>query len=222
MLTPLVVRRHEGRYILIAGERRFRAAGLAGLHEVPVVVRDAETPAEQLELALVENLQRADLDAIEEGRGYDRLIDRVCVHPGRGREEGRQEPPDGRERMRLLKLPEFGLKALREGRISAGHARAMLPLEEPDMRRLLAKIIAQQLSVRQTERLVTEMTRTVVTRARATRERKQTMDYATKLLRDSLRTSVEIKPLKKGGGRIVIDYADAEDLERLIHRLRES
>lgn len=220
VLSPLVVRRQEGRYILIAGERRFRAAGLAGLHEVPVVVRDAETPAEQLELALVENLQRSDLDPIEEGRGYQRLIDdfaytqeEVALKVGKNRSTVANA-------VRLLKLPDFGQQALREGRISAGHARAMLPLDDNDLRRVLAKVIAQGLSVRQTERLVSDLTRTVVARAKQAKNRAKTLDYATRLLRDSLRTSVEIKPLKKGGGRILIDYADAEDLERLIQQLR--
>lgn len=97
----------------------------------------------------------------------------------------------------------------------------MLPLDDNDLRRVLAKVIAQGLSVRQTERLVNDLTRTVVARAKQARNRAKTLDYATKLLRDSLRTSVEIKPLKKGGGRILIDYADAEDLERLIQQLRQ-
>lgn len=220
VLTPLVVRREEGRYILIAGERRFRAAGLAGLHEVPVVVRDADSAAEQLELALVENLQRTDLDPVEEGRGYQRLI----AEYGYTQEEVAQKVGKNRSTVanavRLLKLPDFAQQALREGRITTGHARAMLPLDDHDLRRVLAKVIAQGLSVRHTERLVSELSRTTVTRAKQAKSRKKTLDYATRLLRDSLRTSVEIKPLKKGGGRIVIDYADAEDLERLIHQLR--
>lgn len=219
ILSPLVVRRHEGRYVLIAGERRFRAAGLAGLTEVPVVVRDAAESSEQLELALVENLQRTDLDAVEEGRGYQRLM----AEYGYTQEEvankvGKRRPTIANA-IRLLKLPDFALAALREGQITAGHARALLGLDDDDgIRRVLAKVIAQQLSVRHTERLVNEHNRTpTIARVRA----KKTLDYATKLLRDSLHTSVEIKPRQKGGGRIVIDYSDAEDLERLIHRLRQ-
>jgi len=222
VLSPLVVRRDEGRYILIAGERRFRAAGLAGLQEVPVVVREAEDPLVQLELALVENLQRTDLDPIEEGRGYQRLVaDFGHTQAEVARRVGKNRSTVANA-IRLLKLPDYAQQALREDRITSGHARALLPLEGPDCRRLLAKIIAQGLSVRQTERLVAELTRTSTVRAKARDERKKTLDYATRLLRDSLRTSVEIKPLKKGGGRIVIDYADGEDLERLIHQLRQT
>lgn len=221
ILTPLVVRRHEGRYILIAGERRFRAAGLAGLSEVPVVVREADDAALQLELALVENLQRTDLDPVEEAKGYQRLLkeyaytqEQVARRVGKGR-------PTVANALRLLKLPGFALQALRDGRISAGHARALLPLgEDSAVKAVLGKVIAQDLSVRNTERLVKELVRTKVTRTGDDGESRRTLDYATKMLRNALHTSVAIKPLKKGGGRIVIDYADGEDLERLIHHLR--
>ncbi|MEZ4322969.1 MAG: ParB/RepB/Spo0J family partition protein [Myxococcota bacterium] len=218
ILSPLVVRRHEGRYVLIAGERRFRAAGLAGLSEVPVVVRDADEPSEQLELALVENLQRADLDPIEEGRGYQRLLTEYSYTQEEvARKVGKQRSTVANA-VRLLKLPDFALSALRDARITAGHARALLALDDEEiLRRVLAKVIAQQLSVRQTERLIADQNRAP---ARARVRSQRTLDYATKLLRDSLHTSVAIQPRKKGGGRIVIDYADAEDLERLIHRLR--
>jgi ParB family chromosome partitioning protein len=220
LLTPLVVRRHEGRYVIIAGERRFRAAGLAGLTEVPVIVRDAPEASEQLELALVENLQRTDLDAVEEGRGYQRLM----AEYGYTQEETAQKV--GKQRstvanaVRLLKLPDFALQALRDGRITAGHARALLALPDEDtVRRLLARVIAQQLSVRHTERIVAEHTRQPIARTKDP-SAKRTLDYAVRLLREALHTSVDIKPRQKGGGRIVIDYADAEDLERLIAKLR--
>jgi ParB family chromosome partitioning protein len=222
LLTPMVVRRHEGRYILIAGERRFRAAGLAGLSEVPVMVREADDPGVQLELALVENLQRSDLDAVEEARGYQRLMaeygytqEQVATKVGRRR-------PTIANALRLLKLPDYALQALRDGRLTAGHARALLPLaDDPALKGLIGKILAQGLSVRNTEQIVKDLTRTRKPRTGDDGENKRTLDYATRLLRDALRTSVAIKPRKKGGGRIVIDYADGEDLERLIHRLRE-
>lgn len=223
LLTPMVVRRHEGRYILIAGERRFRAAGLAGLTEVPVMVRDADDPAVQLELALVENLQRADLDPIEEARGYQRLMseygytqEQVATKVGKRR-------PTVANALRLLKLPDYALQALRDGRISSGHARALLPVsDETALKTLLARIISEGLSVRSTEQVVKELLRTRKPKTGDDGENKRTLDYATRLLRDALRTSVAIRPRKKGGGRIVIDYSDGEDLERLIHRLRES
>ena len=220
VLTPLVVRREEGRYVLIAGERRLRAAGMAGLVEVPVVVREADDGAVQLELALIENLQRVDLDPIEAARGYQRLIDEY----GHTQEEVALRVGKNRATIanacRLLKLPDFVLDVLRDGRITAGHARALLPLADADeLRRTLAKVIAQQMSVRSTERLVASMIRVRPVRSDP-RARQRTLDYATRLLETSLRTSVTIKPRRKGGGRIVIDYSDAEELERLITHLR--
>jgi ParB family transcriptional regulator, chromosome partitioning protein len=223
VLSPLLVRRHEGRYVLVAGERRLRAAALAGLTEVPVLLRDAPEASVQLELALVENLQRTDLDPIESARGFQRLIeqfgytqDQVATRVGKDRATVANV-------VRLLKLPDFALAAIRDGRITAGHGRALLPLVDPDeIRRLLGRVVAQQLSVRATEQLVARMVKTqpVITAERKSRER--TLEYATKLLEEALHTSVSILARKAGGGRIVIDYADGEHLESLITRLRES
>lgn len=221
ILSPLVVRKMEGRYVLIAGERRLRAASLAGLKELPVIVREADEPSLQLELALVENLQRTDLDAIEGARGFQRLIDQygytqdqVAIAVGKDRSTVANA-------VRLLKLPEFVLNTLRDGRISAGHARALLTLtDEEDLREVLAKILAQGLSVRQTERLVAEQVRIPTVLAAQQRQKERVLDYATKMLQEALHTNVAIRPKARGGGRIVVDYADAEDLERLIGILR--
>jgi ParB family chromosome partitioning protein len=225
ILNPLVVRRSEGRYILIAGERRLRAAGLAGLKEVPVVTRDAPGAQEQLELALVENLQRTDLDPVEEAQGYARLSkefglrqDAIAQRVGKNRTTIANS-------LRLLRLPEFALTALQAGRISAGHARALVPLADTpdDLRTLLARVLAQQLSVRATEKLVAQVSATPRPVRNATRARREnTFDYATRILTESLQTGVAIRPLKKGGGRIIVDYSDAEELERLITHMRRS
>jgi ParB family chromosome partitioning protein len=221
ILSPLVVRKDSGRYVLIAGERRLRAAALAGLTEVPVVVREADEPHEQLELALVENLQRSDLDPIELARGFQRLVDQY------GYTQEQVAAAVGKDRstvanlIRLLRLPDFVLAALRDGRISAGHARALLPLTDADdMRRVLARVLAQGLSVRAVERLVSDLVRVPPVVSAERRSRERTMDYAVKLLEEALHTSVDIRARKRGGGRIVIDYADGEDLERLISHLR--
>jgi len=223
VLSPLVVRRSEGRYILIAGERRLRASGLAGLEEVPVVVRDADDPSQQLEVALVENLQRSDLDPIESARGFQRLIDEYGYTQDQVARAVSKDRSTIANLVRLLRLPDFVLDTLREGRISAGHARALLPLtDEDELRRTLSKVLAHGLSVRATERLVSELVKVPsVVKTHQRRQRERTMEYAVKLLQESLHTSVDIKPKKKGG-TIVIDYADAEDLERLIGILRET
>jgi ParB family chromosome partitioning protein len=218
LLAPLVARRHEGRYVLLAGERRLRAAALAGLVEVPVVVREADTPGLELELALVENLQRADLDALEAARGFRRLVD---IH---GYTQDQVAAAVGKDRttvanaIRLLRLPSAALAALRDGRISAGHARALLPLaEDPDdLAAVLEQVIERGWNVRQTERAVADRSRVPSARRARERQRTHTLEYAVKLLEETLHTSVTIKPRARGGGRIVIDYADGEDLERLM------
>lgn len=223
ILTPLVVRPiGGGQYVLIAGERRWRAAGLAGLHQVPVVVRmDAEDEAVQLELALVENLQREDLDPIEAAIGYRRLVeDHGHTQEQVARKVGKTRTTIANA-MRLLRLPEGVQKLLREGRISTGHAKALLAVDEPDvLREILSQVLAKDLSVRATERLVksqSKVTRTVVVKER----RERVLDYASQLLTRSLNTQVAISPRKRGGGgKITIDYYSNEDLERLITALR--
>ncbi len=225
ILSPLVVRSvGEGRYVIIAGERRWRAAGLAGLHELPVVVRsNADDEAVQLELALVENLQREDLDPIEAAEGYRRLIE---LH---GYTQERVARKVGRTRvtianaLRLLKLPEGIQKLLCEGRITTGHAKALLAVDDPaTQREILSQVLARDLSVRATERLVrarAKVTRTVQVKQR----RERVLDYASQLLTRALNTQVSIQPRKRGGGgRITIDYYSNEDLERLIGALRGS
>ena len=188
-----------------------------------MIVREAEDSGLQLELALVENLQRSDLDPVEEARGYDRLMKAYGYTQAEVADRVGKRRPTVANALRLLGLPDYALQAVRDGRISAGHARALLPLADTaELKSLIAKIINQGLSVRHTERLVKELLRERVHRTGDDGAHRRTLDYAIKLLRDALRTSVDIRPRKKGGGRIVIDYADAEDLERLIHRLRDA
>jgi ParB family transcriptional regulator, chromosome partitioning protein len=216
VLVPLVARRDErGGYVLIAGERRWRAAQIAGLDEVPVVVRaKPPTAAEQLELALIENLQREDLDPIEAALGYQRLVQKY----GHSQEVVARQV--GKDRatvanaLRLLKLPEAGLKALREGRISAGHARALLGVEDAaQFAEVLATVIARELSVRATERLVRAL-------KKPEPKKKAGPDRAVSRLGDQLTralgTRVQLKPRKDGGGSILIDWHDGEDLDRLV------
>ncbi len=221
IMNPLVVRPDEdGGYVLIAGERRLRAAGQAGLLEVPVVVREgAEDPAVQLELALVENLQREDLNPIESARGYQRLID------GHGYTQAEVAEKVGKDRatvanaVRLLKLPEKIIDLIRDGRLSAGHGRALLAVDDPDrLRMIVAQVLARNLSVRATERLSKSRSRGRRTPV-ATENKEKALGYAEKLLGRALSTQVQIKPKGKGG-RIFIDYYSNDELERLIHHLR--
>jgi len=219
ILSPLVVRRHQGRFQLIAGERRLRAAALAGLQEVAVVVRDTADEAESLELALVENLQRSDLDPIEAARGYQAL---AVEH---GYTQARIAQAVGRDRstianaLRLLRLPEFVVDALRAGHISAGHARALAALERPEaQRRLLARIVQERASVRQAERWVAAAGRVRAGEAER-QERARKVEGASARLGEALHTRVVIRPRKRGGGRILIEYGDEEHLDELLQQL---
>ncbi len=223
VLTPLVVRPvGTSQFVLIAGERRWRAAGLAGLHEIPVVVRhDAEDEAVQLALALAENLQREDLDPIESAQGYRRLVeDHGYTQEQVARKVGKTRTTIANA-LRLLRLPEGVQELLREGRISTGHAKALLAVDDPEIQQeILSQVLARDLSVRATERLARTQSR--VTRTVQVKERRErVLDYASQMLTRSLNTQVLIHPRKRGGaGRITIEYYSNEDLERLITALR--
>jgi ParB family chromosome partitioning protein len=219
VLTPLVARRDgEGGFVLIAGERRWRAARAAGLDKVPVYVRGAPpTPVEQLELALIENLQREDLDPVEAALGYQRLVQQY----GHTQEQVAQRVAKDRatvaNALRLLKLPPEGLRALRERSISAGHARALLAVEEPEAFKVaLATVIARELSVRATEQLVRSLKKAPAASKKPDRGLTRLGDQLTR----TLGSRVQLKPRAGGGGRILIDYADAEELERLVGKFR--
>jgi ParB family chromosome partitioning protein len=217
LLSPLVVREEDGMYYLIAGERRLRAAARAGLSEVPVMLREAARPSRQLELALVENLQRTDLDPVEAARGYARLVRAFGYTQAQvGRRVGRDRSTVANA-IRLLDLPEFALDALKRGHITAGHARALLPVDDPAaLRALLGRVVEEGLSVRTTERLV----RTWLRGPRQARmEGREPFEGVEGQLSRRLSTRVIIQPRQRGGGRIVIEYGDAEHLESLLRLL---
>jgi len=214
LLSPLVVREEDGRYYLIAGERRLRAAARAGLSEVPVILREAAAPSRQLELALVENLQRTDLDPVEAARGYARLVEAF------GYTQAEVAHRVGRDRstvanaIRLLDLPDFALDALRQGHITAGHARALLPVDDPaTLRALLGQVVEKGHSVRVTERLVRAWRRGP---HRSAPPEKGALEDVERQLSRRLSTRVTIQPRPRGGGRLVIEYGDAEHLESLL------
>ena len=154
IIQPIVVRKLEGLlnvYEIIAGERRWRAAQRVGLHEVPIVVVEAND-RQSLELAIIENVQRTDLNAIEEARGYNRLIDEFTYSQGDLAKIIGKSRSHVANTLRLLKLPELSQTLLMDGRISAGHARALLSTEDPDA--LAQRIVDDGLNVRDVERLV--------------------------------------------------------------------
>jgi ParB family chromosome partitioning protein len=206
-------------YRLIAGERRVRAAQLAGLTRIPAIVRQA-AGREQLELALVENLQRADLNAVEEAHAYRQLVDefglshdQIAVRVGRARSTVANT-------IRILELAQATLDAIGTGRISAGHGRALLGLDPPRQADLLALTERRGLSVRQVEELARRLREEPGTAgpARAAVTLDGEMERVEEDLRRSLGTKVRLARSRKGG-RIIIEWYGEDELGRLYERL---
>ncbi len=226
IVQPLLVRRRGQRYQLVAGERRWRAAQRAGLKRVPAVIR--EIPDEKLlELALIENIQRQELNAIEEAHAYKRLIETL----GLTQEMVAQRV--GRDRtfitnyLRLLRLPEDIQSLVEDEKISAGHARALLGIEDVETQRRIARSIVERvLSVRETERTIKNLNsekRVNPVSARSVRLEDPNVRNAETKLRRRLATQVRIVPNQKGeGGKIEIEYYSETDLDRLYQLLNGS
>jgi ParB family chromosome partitioning protein len=213
LLQPIVVRATaDGGYELIAGERRLRAARIAGLTHIPAVVRES-ADGEQLELALVENLQRQDLNAIEEATAYRELIDRFALsHEEVARKVGKNRVTISNA-LRLLDLTEETREAIADGRISEGHGRALAALTVPELQRAaLLIVIERHLSVRQTEELVRRRRDSAPPR-RGGPISGDLADLEAQL-RGLLATRVGIVRTRRGG-RLVIDFYSDEELDRL-------
>jgi len=222
IIVPLVVRpRPEGGYFLIAGERRWRAAQRAGVHEVPVVVQDV-AEATALERALVENLQRADLGPLEEAAAFQRLVDEFGLTQDAIAERIGKDRSTVANTLRLLKLPAPVRQLVEDDRLSMGHARALLGLEDgPAIERAARSVVDKQLSVRATEALVKRVREHVPAKAAKPRPVKtaSVRDLEERLTR-ALGGPVTITEDAPGkAGRIEIRYMDLDHLERLLDRL---
>lgn len=220
VLQPLLVRRVGNGYEIIAGERRWRAAQKAGVTKVPIIIKEA-SDGEALELALIENLQRQDLNPIEEASGYHHLIENFgLTHEEVATRIGKDRSTITNQ-LRLLRLPEEAQRALAQGEITAGHARAILSLGSPaEMQSALSAIRKQKLSVRNTESLVKKMSGTAKKEEKESDEDPYVRSLADELKR-SLSTQVRIV-YNNGRGRIEIDYYSTDELERLAAFLLEN
>jgi len=217
LLQPLLVRKREERFQIVAGERRFLAAKQAGLGEVPVVVRDVPDE-EMLEWALIENLQREDLDPVEEAEAFRILLEeRKLTHEDLSRLVGRDRTSITNS-IRLLRLSETILRALSEGRITPGHGRALLQI--PDERgrdRLFDRVLRDGLSVRTTEELARGK-RPARKRKKKAALRDPQIEALEEQLRLRLGTRVRIRPSGKGGV-VEIEYYTPEEFERVFEEL---
>jgi ParB family chromosome partitioning protein len=221
VVQPLLVRRQGERYELIAGERRWRAARLAGLAKVPIVVKDVPD-RDLLEIALIENIQRENLNPIEEAQAYQRLIENV------GLTQEALAARVGRDRsyitnyLRLLRLPDDLQKLVVEGRLSTGHARTILGLAHADVQRKIARqVIDGALSVRATEHLVRKAVEGTPTKTASVVD--PNIRAAETKLRRALGTQVRIVQLRgEGPGKVEISFYSNQDLDRIYNLLLSS
>ena len=217
IVQPLVVTRAGDKYKLIAGERRFRAAQKAGLTTVPVLIKEMMAEGDALQIALIENIQREDLNPIEEAMAYHQLHDDFQLTQEEISRRVGKERSTVANFLRLLKLPDPVKKLLASGQLSMGHARALLALESPKKQEQLAdRVVRKNLNVRQTEMLASES-------SPKTAEKKEkekdvfTRDAEDKLQR-TLRTKVEIDRRRRGGV-IHIRYGSEDELIRVVDEL---
>ncbi len=218
LIQPLIVTKENQQYVLIAGERRLRASRLAGLVEVPVVVKEA-TPQAMLELAIIENVQREDLNSLEEAYAYQNLMDQfgltqenVAKRMGKGRSTVANL-------LRLIKLPPNIQQAVVDGRISGAHGRALLPLPTPEMQTGgMNQIIKLKLSVRQTERMVTNLLAEKKPKPRPRKELPVELAALETQFRNTLGTQVNIEQSGKGG-RVVLHYYSDEELHAIYNAI---
>ena len=218
VIQPIVVRPSgQGRFEILAGERRWRAAGMAGLARVPVVVRDVADRA-ALAMALIENIQREDLNPLEQAAGLKRLVDEFgLTHDDAARAIGSSRS-QATNLLRLLSLAASVQTLLREGRIDMGHARALLALDGARQVEIANRVAASGLSVRQTEQLVRSTLKAPVAAKRPRRNRD--LESLEQELSDRLGTTVAIRPGRKGSGQLIVRYGSLDHLDALLEKLR--
>ena len=219
LMQPLLVRPVErDRYELIAGERRWRAAQMAGLEEVPVLVREVPDEA-ALALSLIENIQRENLNPMEEAAGMQRLIDEFrMTHEQAADAVGRSRTATT-NLLRLLKLARPVQEMVMEGALDMGHARALLALDPARQIEAAHRIAAKGLSVRDTEALVQALVRGNPG-AKSAQKADRDLQRLEEELSGSLGTTVQIRPAKKGSGKLLLHYSSLDHLEQLLKRLR--
>ncbi len=222
VIQPIIVQKRDKLYEIIAGERRWRASRLAGLKEVPVVIKDY-SPQEIIEIALIENIQREDLNPIEEAYAYQRLIKEYNLKQDELAERVSKSRAAITNSLRLLKLDERVQQMLIDDILSSGHARALIPLDDTNLQYDTAcKVFDEKLSVRDTEKLVRQLIKGKSVKEAATADENDFIYQALEeRLRNIIGTKVSINRKKKDRGKIEIEYYSDEDLERIIEFFEE-
>ena len=220
LIQPIVVKPEtNGRYSIIAGERRWRACRMAELREVPVIIKDVE-PRELMELALIENLQREDLNAVEEALGYRSLIDSFGLTQEQVAKRMGKSRTAVTNALRLLNLTEEELQAVRLGTISAGHARALLSVEDRELRKQMLEMAIDGASVRELEKFASKIKKEKLTPPPP--KKKNTFYSEVELsLKNELHRKVSITSTGEGKGKITIEFFSDEELSDFARRLAE-
>lgn len=219
MLQPILVQNRGDYYEIIAGERRWRAAKIAGLKEVPVIVREL-TDQEIVEISLIENIQREDLNPIEEAQAYKRLLTEFHLKQDEVAERVSKSRTAVTNSMRLLKLCDEVQKMIVDDMISTGHARALISIEDPEEQYLIAqKIFDEKLSVREVEKLVKDLHKPPKPPKEENKTLQAIYQEISERLKQSLSTKVSVSAKQNGAGKIEIEFYNHEDLERLLERI---
>jgi len=226
VVQPIIVRRKNSHFELVAGERRWRAAQKAGLQKIPAVIKNV-SDEKLLELALVENIQRQELNAIEEAKAYRKLVDTIGLTQEMIADRVGKNRTVVTTFLRLLKLPDDIQKLVEEEKISAGHGRALLLTDDADTQRRVAKtIIEMSLSVRETEKAIKRVSKgedQTLANKTVTPKNDANVKAAETKLRRFFGTNVHITQDKKGnGGKIEIEYYGESDLDRIYNLILES
>lgn len=219
LIQPIVVKKRDDYYEIVAGERRWRASKMAGLKEVPVVIKDY-TEQEIVEIALIENIQREDLNPIEEAVAYQKLIQELKLKQDEVAEKVSKSRTAITNSMRLLKLDQRVQQMLIDEMISEGHGRALLPITDPEEQFTLAmKVFDEKLSVRETEKLIKKLQEEKNSPIKQEEETKD-VSFIYKSLEEKLKrtlgTKVEIKNKANNTGKIEIEYYSMDELERIV------
>lgn len=225
VLQPLILKRKGSRYMIIAGERRYRAAKIAGLKEVPAIVKDSKD-SEAAEIALIENLQREDLNPVEEAYAYQALIEEYGLKQEEVAEKVSKSRSAITNSLRLLKAGDKIIGLLSEGKLTAGHVRALLAFDDTEMREKIAERITEEdLSVREVENIAKKQAEKAAAPAADGTKRDPAdgsgifFDACAEKLEKTLGTRVKIKNGKNGKGRIVIEYYSLEELNQILEKI---
>lgn len=221
LLNPITVKElSQNEFEIIAGERRYRAAKLSGLNEIPSIVRNVD-PKVQLELALIENLQREDLNPIEEALAYKTLVRDFGLTQDEIADRVQKSRPVITNTLRYLNLPEVVQEGLAKGIISAGHAKVILTVHDCDFQiELFNKIVSHKLTVRNLQKIIdNKSSEKEILSSRNKNKLSPIMIQREKKISDILGLKVKITPKQKGGGKIVLQYFNEEDLERLMESI---